>query len=197
MSTTAGAILLSFVLVTNQPNGLTVPEAKKSMEITVAKLNTLSPYKFRAGRLRRIRDPFPDKHTGLDRIVAWNNYFNRRRTSATYIHVFDVNRDPKLAGLAFLCQPLKRKNQVSISMQRFAEVGKYKTTPTGISAAHEIGHQLGFDHVGVYWDTNHISIMDEALYAYRFVKHVRRFFFYDMPDVLGEFGCSVNRPSKS
>jgi hypothetical protein len=189
-------ILLTFILIVNQPNGLTVPEARKAQQIAVDKLNTLHPFKFRATRLMRMRDPFPDTSSGIDRIYAWNNYFRRKSGGANYIHVFDVNRDPRLAGLAFVCQPVRLRRQVSITMQRFAEVGKYKTTPTGISAAHEIGHQLGFDHVGL-WEEKYISIMDEALYSYRFVKHVRRFFFVDMPDVLGELGCSVNRPSKS
>lgn len=162
------------------------------MAIAVAKLNTLTPYKFRATRLKRMRDPFPDSDSGIDRIYAWNKYFMRKTGGANYIHVFDVARDPRLAGLAFHCQPLKSRRQVSISMQRYAEVGKYIATPTGITAAHEIGHQLGFDHVGLWGDTSEISIMDEALFAYRFVRHVRRFFFYDMPDVLAEFGCEEN-----
>lgn len=185
-------ILLTFILIVNQPNCLTVPEAKKAQAIAVAKLNTLSPYKFKS-RLIRMRDPFPDTNKGIERLVAWNNYFLANKSRATYIHVFDVARDERLAGIAFLCQPVKRTNQVSITMQRFAEVGKYKTTITGIAAAHEIGHQLGFQHVGIFGgDSSWVSIMDEALFQYRFVRHVRRFFFVDKPDALEEFGCKEN-----
>lgn len=185
-------ILLTFVLIVGQPNGLTVPEARKAQQIAVDKLNTLTPYTFKS-RLIRMRDPFPDTNKGIERLVAWNNYFNRKKSRATYIHVLDVARDERLAGIAFLCQSVKRKNQASISMQRFAEVGKYKTTITGIAAAHEIGHQLGFQHVGIFGGGNSwISIMDEALFQFRFVRHVRRFFFYDKVSDLEYLDCKQN-----
>lgn len=183
-------VLLTFILIVNQPNGLTVPEARKAQAIAVQKLNTLTPYKFKS-RLIRMRDPFPNEDNGVLRLIAWNNYFLRKKTRATYIHVLDVARDSELAGIAFKCQPVTKKNQVSISMQRFGDVGKSKITITAMTMAHEVAHQLGFDHVGI-WGGKLISIMDEGLFAYRFVRSVKRFFFVDKPEVLDQMGCEVN-----
>lgn len=180
-------ILLTFILIVNQPNGLTVPEAKQAVKVAVAKLNTLSTkVRFRAMSLKRMRDPFDDSN-GYIRIAKWNNYFMRRHSAANYIHVFDVNRDVTLAGVAYLCQPFSKRKQVSITMQQ------RDGTPTyhGVAAAHEIGHQLGFDHVAFYFD-DYVSIMDWDLFAYRLLRHARRFAFADPMEDLEYFDCKAN-----
>ncbi len=181
----SNTILLSFILVVGQPNGMTVPEARKAMEVAVDKLNTLKPYTFKALSLIRMRDPFMDKDEGAERLVAWNNYFTRRHNAATYIHVFDVNRDTRIAGVAFHCQSLKRRKQVSVSLNKESSL-----TFKGIVAAHEIGHQLGFEHAGVYdkpW-----SIMDEFIYMFKNIRHTRWFAFVDRISDLKYMGCKEN-----
>jgi hypothetical protein len=167
-----------------------VPEARKVVKVAVDKLNTLSTkVKFKALPLRRMRDPFPTENSGYRRIAKWNNYFMRRHNAGNYIHVFDVDRDMELAGVAFLCQPMHRRKQVSLTFPQLDTSIAYR----GAATAHETGHQLGFDHVS-FFDGSEISIMDWSLYAYRFVRHARRFLFIDDMSVLDQLDCKVNKP---
>jgi hypothetical protein len=186
-------ILLSFILITNQPNGLTVPEARASAKIAVEKLNTLTPYKFKLLKIIRMKDPFRNTTDYFERLGKWNKLMAKKRNAATYIHVWDKPSDPTTAGIAYFCDPVVKKGQVSISRNVSFDVDyntSIKNFP-GLTAAHEIGHQLGFTHVGIH-DDYMISIMDEDLFWYRFARNLKRFLFYDKVDALKEFGCAIN-----
>ena len=186
------AILISFLLVINQPDGLTTTQAIRAGRIAVRKLNTLTPYRFIYKGVKTVEDPFPKTLDGVSRLKNWNAFVKETKTDSTYVHVFDAWTDKRFKGLAYQCQPLKNKKQVSITMPLAVEKGVDTSLFAGVSAAHEIGHQIGFPHVGFEGEEEKISIMDEFLSVYRFITNIKNFIFYDKVKDLKELGCKVN-----
>lgn len=187
----ATTILVSFILVVGQPDGMTVPEARKASTIAIEKLNTLSPLRFKSLGVTRMRDPFVGESDGYRRLAFWNKKFAKNKGAANYVHVFDRTKVEGLSGIAYECQPSTKRGQFSLTFNPASEDGTSLVVYNGIVAAHEIAHQVGFQHVTAYLKSL-ISIMSFDLWWYRFTRHASKFFFYDGVDALPEFGCKVN-----
>ncbi len=191
-------ILISFILVINAPSPMTMTEAKKASVVSIQKLNTLYPFKFKASRIIKMRDPFPDEVDGYKRLPLLNSRIQRSNTvKGTYATVFDRGDIKGILGLAFLCQSLDLKKQVSLVVPSTDAKGIPLPRFTGLVAAHETGHQLGFPHVSIF-DNFFISIMSFDLAKYRYIPMtLKRFIFYDKTDLLPELNCKQNTPRSS
>jgi len=219
--TKTNEVVVAFVLVVGGPYGhtaMTIGAANKAANITLQKLNTLTNepgkpvLKFKGGKVIKIRQRYVGRIKASDvyrRGAAYMRYVQKAANiKANYVHVWDTDLDNEnlepnavdengnpfislARGFAYFCQD-RRKKSVSYSIAPAKEDGKFLTVFNGVSAAHEIAHMLGFDHVTVFDDG--VSIMDEDLYAYRFVTDPKFFYFYDQLDALPFFECKINMP---
>ncbi len=188
-------ILISFVLITNLTFGMSTADAKKASIVSVQKLNTLKPFKFKASRIIKMRDPFPFELDGYKRLAMINSRIQRiNRIRGNYVTVIDRSDIAGLLGIAYMCQPRELRKQASLVFHPRDVNNKADAKFTGIIAAHETGHQIGFPHVNIF-DKFFISIMSFDISAYRYIStQLKRFVFYDKPDALAEFNCSQNSP---